>query len=76
MYGGVGHRQRLLGRFVEFVERGLQQLLVGQSGLVFRDQCRRSGAAQCVFDHLVIFGGAEQEADRSCLWNVDGGAFD
>ena len=41
----------------------MQQLLVGQAGLVLRDQGRRDGPAQGVLDHLVVLRGAEQHAD-------------
>ena len=47
----------------ELVQLGLQQLLVGQAGLVLGDQRRRHGPAQGVLDDLVVLRGAEQHAD-------------
>jgi len=49
------------------VELGLQEFLVGQWGLIFRDQRGREGAGQRVLDDLVALGRAQQ--------NTDGGAF-
>ena len=48
---------------VELVELGLKQLLVGQASLIFSHQRGGQHAAERVFDHLAILGGAEQEAD-------------
>ena len=56
-----------LSQRVELVELGLQEFLVGQSGLVFRDQRGREGAGQRVLDDLVVLGRAQQ--------NTDGWAF-
>jgi hypothetical protein len=46
---------------------GLEQLLVRQPGLIFRDQCQGRGTAQSVFNNLMILSGAQQ--------NSDGGIF-
>lgn len=49
-----------LGQFVKLMELGLQQLLVGQAGLVLRHQGRRDGPVQGVLDYLVVLGSAKQ----------------
>ena len=56
-----------LGQGVEFVQLGLQQLLVRQPGLVLGDEGRRQRPAQGVLDDLVVLAGAEQHADRRAL---------
>ena len=57
-------RHLFLGRLVKLMQLGLEELLVGKPGLVFGDDGRRCGAAQCVFNHFLVFRGAEQHADR------------
>jgi hypothetical protein len=48
---------------IKLVELGLQQLLVGQAGLVFGHERGRHGSAQCVFNDFLVPCGAEQHAD-------------
>src|SRR5262249_43610790 len=59
-----------LGEVVKLVQLGLEQLLVGEPGLVLRNQGRRYCPAQGVLDYLVGFGGAEQHADRRALMRL------
>jgi hypothetical protein len=53
-----------LGQLVKLVELGLQELFVGQAGLVLGDQRRRERARQGVLDYLVVLGRAQQNAER------------
>src|SRR5436190_610918 len=52
-----------LGQLVELVELGLKQFLVRKPGLVFGDQRGGQRTAEGVFDHLAVFGGAEEYPD-------------
>ena len=45
------------------MELCLKEGFVGQLGLVFRNEGGRKGAAEGVFDDLVILGRAEEQAD-------------
>ena len=45
----------------------LQDFFIGQAGLIFGDDSGRCGAAEGIFDDLVIFGCAEQDADGRLL---------
>ena len=48
---------------VKFVELALQQFLVGQGKLVFRNQRGRQGTVQRILHDLAVLAGAEQHAD-------------
>ena len=50
-------------QLVELVELGLEQLLVRELGFILGDHGRGEGAAEGIFDHLAVLGGAEQQAD-------------
>jgi hypothetical protein len=52
-----------LGQCVELMQLRLQELLVGQSGLILGNEGGRDGPAQGVLDHLMVLGGAEQHAN-------------
>ena len=63
---GFGKCIRFCLRFrqgVELVQLGLEQRLVRQPRLVFRDQRGRHGPAQGILDDLVVLGGAEEHPD-------------
>lgn len=55
------------GQRVEFMKLRLQQLLVGQLGLVRGDQRWRERTTKGIFDNLAVLGGAEQNADGWAL---------
>jgi hypothetical protein len=59
-----------LGQFIEFVEFGLEQLLIGHSGLVLGDQSGRHRPAQSIFNDLVILGRTKQYANRWLLMRL------
>jgi hypothetical protein len=52
---------------IELVELALEQSDVREPGFVFRDEGRRGGKGQGIFDNLRIPGSAEQDADRRTL---------
>ena len=64
--GCIGWRQgRLIfSQLVKLVQLGFEQLLVGKPGLVFGDHSGRHGAAQGVFNDLMVLRGAQQHANR------------
>ena len=49
------------------MELGLQQVLVGEVGLVFGDEGWREGAAKSIFDHFIVLSRAQEHADRWTL---------
>ena len=55
---------------IKLVEFGLEEFLVWEAGLVFGDEGRGEGAAQGVFDDLVVLGGAEEHADGGLLMGL------
>jgi hypothetical protein len=60
-------RRLLLRQLVKLVELGLQELFVGQTGLIFRDQGRRDGPAEGVLDDFAVLRGAQQNAEGWAL---------
>src|SRR5205823_2408937 len=52
------------GELVELVQFSLEEFFVGQRGLVFGDESGRNRSGEGVFDDFVVFGGAEEDADR------------
>ena len=51
------------GLFVEFVQFGFQEFLVGQLRSVFSHDGRGDGAAERIFHDLAVFGRAEEHAN-------------
>jgi hypothetical protein len=47
---------------VELAETGSQHSFVGELGLVFGDHRRAEASAECIFDYLIVFRGAKQQA--------------
>src|SRR4051812_11282862 len=54
-------------QLVELVKFAPEKLFVGQESLIFGDESRGYGAAEGVFDDLIILGGAEKDADGRAL---------
>ena len=52
---------------VEFVEFGLEELFVGELGLILGDERGRVGAGEGVFDDFGVFGRAEQHAEAGAF---------
>ena len=59
-----------LGQFVELVELGLEQLLIGHSGLVRGDQSGRHRPVQSIFNDLVILRRTKQYSNRWLLMRL------
>lgn len=49
---------------IKLMQLGLQQFLVGELSLIFRDQCWRKRTVQGVLDDFVVFAGTQQDPKR------------